>query len=135
MKKLLGCLLLLALSVAIPLTVGCVPALVGVGAAASGGGTYVYLNGTLTAEYQAPFEKVWEATERTVAEMHGTDVAPTKDISHGKIEAVIEGQKVIFKIDYHAKNVTKLAVRVGVLGDRLAAHRLHDKVGENLKKI
>jgi hypothetical protein len=134
MKKMWGVVLVLAMAGAVSLTTGCAFLVAGGAAAAAGSGTYLYINGAVEAEYQAPFEKVWEACERVVAELHGRDVVPTKDISSGTIEAVIDGEKVVFTLNYRAKDVTKLAIRVGTFGDRLAAQRLHDKVGEYLKK-
>lgn len=131
MKKTSMCLLMAA---GLFLFTGCAALVVGGAAAGAGAGTYMYVNGELTADYRAPFEKVWEACVKTVAAMKGTAVAPSKDLSHGTIETVIDGEKVRFTIDYKAKDVTAVAIRVGLVGDKLAAQRLHDKVGENLLK-
>lgn len=134
MKNVRGLVLVLAMAAVVSLTAGCAALAVGGAAAAAGSGTYVYINGAVEADYHAPFEKVWEATERTIAELHGVDVVPTKDISRGTIESVIDGQKVVFTLNYRQKELTDLSIRVGQFGDRLASQRLHDKVGEYLKK-
>jgi hypothetical protein len=132
MKKSSVCLLMAAAGLF--LLSGCAALVVGGAAAGAGAGTYLYANGELTADYRDSFEKVWEACVRTVAAMKGTAVAPSKDISKGTIEAVIDGEKCRFSISYKAKDVTSVAIRVGLVGNKIASQRLHDKVGENLVK-
>ena len=64
--------------------------------------------------------------------MRGVEVMPSRDISEGAIDTVIEGEKVRITVAYKAKDLTSVAIRVGVFGDRLASQRLHDKVVYNL---
>jgi hypothetical protein len=111
---------------------GCVPLIVGGAAAGAGAGTYFYINGELKTDYQASFDEVWKACEKTVAGMRGTDVIPEKEIARGTINAVINDEKVKFEITYKSKNVTTVAIRVGLLGNRLSSQLLHDKIAENL---
>jgi hypothetical protein len=111
---------------------GCVPLIVGGAAAGAGAGTYFYINGELKTDYQASFNEVWKACEKTVASMHGTDVVPEKEIARGTISAVINDEKVKFDVSYKSKNVTTVAIRVGLIGDRLSSQLLHDKVADYL---
>ena len=115
---------------------GCAAALV-VGGAAVGAstGTYFYVNGELKTDYFAPFDKVWSACEKTVADMRGTGVEPVKEIAQGKISALINDEKVKIEITYRAKNQTTVAIRVGLVGNKLSSQLLHDKIAENLAKI
>jgi hypothetical protein len=115
---------------------GCAAALV-VGGAAVGAstGTYFYVNGELKTDYFAPFDKVWSACEKTVADMRGTEVEPAKEIAQGKISARINDEKVKIEITYRAKNQTTVAIRVGLVGNKLSSQLLHDKIAENLAKI
>jgi hypothetical protein len=131
MKRTRVCLLLLAAGLF--LLTGCW-ALVTGAVVGAGAGSYMYVNGELKADYQAPFEKVWDASVRTVAVLKGTEVSPSKDISRGTIDALIDGEKVRFSIDYKSKDVTSVGIRVGRVGDKLASQRLHDKVRENVAK-
>jgi hypothetical protein len=112
---------------------GCATVLVG-GAAAGAGtaGTYLYMNGELKTDYNAPFDNVWAACEKTVASMNGTEVVPEKEIAKGTIRAVINDEKVKLNVMYKSKNVTTVAIRVGVLGNRLSAQLLHDRIAANL---
>lgn len=113
-------------------TSGCAAAVVGGAAAGAGSGTYFYINGELKTDYYYPLDKVWTASEKTVADMRGLDVEPLKEIGSGKITAMIENEKVQISLSYKAKNVTTVSIRVGVMGDRLASQLLHDKIADNL---
>ena len=111
---------------------GCVPLVVGGAAIGGGSGAYFYINGELKTDYHYSFDRAWNACEKTVAYMNATDVLPVKEISTGTINAVIDGEKVHFVVKYKAKNLTMVAIRVGILGDKSASQRLHDKVVDYL---
>ncbi|MCX7816916.1 MAG: DUF3568 domain-containing protein [Syntrophales bacterium] len=114
--------------------IGCAAVAVGTGIVGSGLGTYYYVKGELRTDYYASFEKVWEATEKTVAVMGGIDVVPEKRIGYGSISSTISGEKVVFKVNYKDKNVTTVGVRVGAFGDERAAKRLHGKISDFLRE-
>ena len=114
---------------------GCVPLVVVGGAAISAGtGTYFYVDGELKTDYNAPFDKVWGACEKTVADMRGIEVAPVREIAQGKINTVINDEKVTFDIKYKSKDFTTVSIRVGLMGNKLSCQLLHDKIAENLAK-
>jgi hypothetical protein len=124
---------LFLLVISIFLFAGCWPLLVGGTAAGAGtAGTYFYINGELKTDYSAPFDKVWRACEKTLASMQATEVAPVREIAKGSISAVINDEKVKFDITYKSKNVTTVAVRVGLIGNKLSSQLLHDKIAEYL---
>ena len=106
------------------------------GGAVVGGaaGSYVWINEELKTDYPASFDRTWAAAEKTVAGMRGTQVEPVKEISQGTINAVIDDEKVRIYVSYKEKNLTSVAIRVGVVGNRLASQRLLDNISENLKK-
>jgi len=113
---------------------GCVPLVVGGAAVTGGSGAYLYINGELKTDYLYPFDKAWSACEKTVAYMNATDVVPEKEISRGTIDAFIDGEQVRFVVEYKAKDLTSVSIRVGIIGDKSASQRLHDKVVEYLLK-
>jgi len=113
---------------------GCPAALIGGAAVGAGSGTYLYINGDLKTDYYASFDEVWNACEKTVADMRGVDVQPVKEIGNGKIVAFINDEKVSFGVTYKAKNVTTVSIRVGLIGDKLSSQLLHDKIGDNLPR-
>lgn len=111
----------------------CAPLIVG-GIVGSGAGTYFYLEGELVTDYSAPFDKVWSACEKTVADMRGKEVQPKREIGVGSIRSTIGDENVIFNVSYKAKNLTKVGIRVGLLGNKLSAQVLHDKINDNIAK-
>lgn len=134
MLKNLKCRLFACLLV-ISLFSGCAALAVGGAAIGAGTGTYFYVNGELKTDYLSPFDKVWKACEKTVADMNGTEVQPVKEIAKGKINTTINGEKVQFEIVYRAKNQTSVAIRVGLLGNKLSSQLLHDKIADYLTTI
>jgi len=113
---------------------GCAPLVVGGAALTGGTGAYFYINGELRTDYHHSFDKTWDACEKTLAYMKATDVIPVKEISKGTIDTVIDGEKVHFIVEYKAKNLSTVSIRVGMLGNRSASQRLHDKVTDYLLK-
>jgi hypothetical protein len=113
---------------------GCTVALVGGAAVGAGSGTYFFINGELKTDYYQSFDAVWSACEKTVADMRGVDVQPAKEIGNGKITALIEDEKVQIVVSYKAKNVTTVAIRVGLIGNKLSSQLIHDKIGDNLAR-
>ncbi|MDA8124529.1 MAG: DUF3568 family protein [Deltaproteobacteria bacterium] len=113
---------------------GCTAALIGGAAVGAGSGTYFFINGEMKTDYYHSFDSVWSACEKTVADMRGVDVQPSKEIGNGKISTLIDDEKVQIAVTYKAKNVTTVAIRVGLLGNRLSSQLIHDKVGDNLVK-
>lgn len=98
----------------------------------AGTGTYLYINGEMQAEYDASFDKVWSACERTLADLRALDVLPYKEIGTGTISAFINNEKVQLSIKYKAKNVTIATVRVGIFGDQTASQLIQDKIRDNI---
>ncbi len=114
------------------LITGCAAAVVGGAAVGAGSGTYFYINGELKTDYYYSFDRVWAACEKTVADMRGLDVEPTKEIGTGTISTIIDNEKVQFTIQYKAKNVTTVSIRVGLIGNKLSSQLIHDKISDNI---
>ena len=127
-------LLLAVLVLVTPLLAGCPAAVVGGAAVGGGGGAYIYVTGELKTDYPYPFDKAWNACEKTVAHMNATDVFPEKEISKGTIQAIIDGEKVRFVVEYKTKDLTTVSIRVGIIGNKSASQRLHDKVAAYLSE-
>jgi len=113
---------------------GCAAALVGGAAVGAGSGTYLYISGEMKTDYYASFDAVWSACEKTVADMRGLDVQRDKMLAKGKIDAVIDDEKVQISVTYKAKNVTTVSIRIGFLGNKLSSQLIHDKILDNLAK-
>ena len=113
---------------------GCVVLGAGVAAVGAGSGAYFYINGEGTTDYYYPFDRVWNACEKTVADMRGSDVEKSKGISKGTITAKINDEKVQFTVTYKDKKVTTVAIRVGMIGNELSSKLINDKIYDNLKQ-
>ena len=113
---------------------GCAILGLGVAAVGAGAGTYFYIDGEGKTDYYYDFNKVWSACEKTVADMHGLDVEPFKGIGTGTITALINDEKVQMTVTYKDKNVTTVATRVGIMGNKLSSQLLNDKIYDNLKQ-
>ena len=113
---------------------GCAAVLVGGAAVGAGSGTYLYINGEMKTDYYSSFDAVWNACEKSVADMRGLDVQRDKMLAKGKIDAVIDDEDVHISVTYKAKNVTTVSVRIGIFGNKLSSQLIHDKILDNLTK-
>ena len=113
---------------------GCELLIGGAAVGAGTAGTYFYISGDLKTDYQASFDEVWAACEKTVADMHGIEVVPSREIAQGTINTLINDEKVKFDIMYKSKNITTVAIRVGLIGNKLSSQLLHDKIADYLVK-
>ncbi len=113
---------------------GCEALLIGGAVMGASSGTYFFVNGELKTDYNAPLDKVWNASEKTVADMRGIEVVRVKEIAQGKITTLINDEKVQFDITYKSKNLTTVAIRVGIIGNKLSSQLLHDKIADHLAK-
>ncbi len=113
---------------------GCVPLFIGGAAVGASTGTYFFVNGELKTDYNASFDKVWNACQKTVADMRGIEVVPVKEIAQGKIATIINDEKVQLDIRYKSKNLTTVSIRVGIIGNKLSSQLLHDKIADHLAK-
>jgi hypothetical protein len=113
---------------------GCVVLGAGVAAVGAGSGAYYYINGEGTTDYYYPFDRVWTACEKTVADMRGSDVEKSRGISKGTINAIMNDEKVQFTVTYKDKTVTTIAIRVGIIGNELSSKLINDKIYDNLKQ-
>ncbi len=119
--------------------VGCMALLLGgcsrrmfiAGAAATGigVGTYAYVKGNLKRTYEAPMDKVWEATLYTLEEFNLTIVSQRKDGFNGVINGEMADERT-FQINVVRKgtNTTEVGIRVGVFGDRGRAEVMHGHI-------
>ncbi|HTZ39893.1 MAG TPA: DUF3568 family protein [Syntrophales bacterium] len=113
---------------------GCPVLVVGGAAVAGGTGTYYFIEGEMRTDYYFSVNAVWSAVEKVIADMKGRDVEPDKQTDGGKITAVINDEKVQFRIKYKDKDLTTLGIRVGPVGNEAASKVLHDRVADILVK-
>ncbi len=114
-------------------TAGCY---VGVGEKMVGfeSGRFFYSDGVLKTDYKVPFDQAWTACEKVLAEMKATDVVKKKKIGTGTIDAILSDDNVRIAVEYVAKDITSVGVRVGKAGNNMASQLLQDKIKNYLAK-
>jgi len=97
-------------------------------------GKFVNTDGTLRADYKYPLDRVWDASIKSVFDLKGTEVFKDRKISRGEIDAVMSQEKIKITVLYVEKELTSVAVRVGLTGNNFASQMILDKIRENLSK-
>ena len=106
---------------------GC--AVVAAGAMA-GGGTYAYISGWGTKTYNVDLDKAFEAALDACDDLNLSVQKQARHLSEAEIEAK-DGESSVW-IDFESRgvHVTEVSVRVGVLGDKVASERVHDRIAK-----
>ncbi|WP_461211086.1 DUF3568 family protein [Desulfocurvus sp. DL9XJH121] len=126
-KRALGVVLMLAALAGLS---GC--AVVAAGAMA-GGGTYAYISGWGTKTYNVDISTAFNAA-RGACNSLGLSVTKTeRHLSEAEIEAKDGDSSVWIDLKSKGVRVTEIAVRVGVLGDKVASERIHDHISQRLQ--
>lgn len=95
-------------------------------------GKFFYTDGVLRTNYHADFQRVWDACVKAMRDMKAVDLAQDKKISDGMLEAKVYDEEVRVTIQYQGKNMTQVAVRVGVSGSNISSQLIHEKIKQNL---
>lgn len=124
--------LLLGLLLGCILNVGCVALLVG-GAAAAGAGTVAYVRGELRSTLDAPYERVWSATQRALADLEMPVTAQEKDGLTGQITARATGdRKITVRLRKVTGTATEVRIRVGTWGDEAVSRQILEQIQRRL---
>jgi hypothetical protein len=104
-------------------------AVIGAAAAAVGAGAYYYVKGDLKRTYEAPMDKTWEATVKSVEELKLTVETQKHDGLSGVITGKTADEKG-FEINLKrlGENSTEIGVRIGTFGDQAKSEAIHDKI-------
>ena len=97
-------------------------------------GGFFYQDGNLVSEYKADIDSVWQACEKTVADLKATEIKKERKISTGIIEAVIQEEQVTIKVEYLDRDLTSVSILVGTVGNNIASRLIHDKIISNVTK-
>jgi len=125
MKKLKNLVILIG---SLSFLYGCVLAWMGVGAGV-GIGTYKFIEGRLEREYPLSYSRAWDATNSALQNLQISISNSTKGNTKGTIDAVRkDGKKVLVSLTDRGQGVTTISVRIGLLGDRSSAEKVHDEI-------
>ena len=102
---------------------------IGAAAAAVGAGTYYYIKGDLKRNYEAPMDKTWEATIKSVEALKLTIESQKHDALSGVIKGKMADEKG-FEINLKrmGENLTEVGIRIGTFGDRVRSEAIHNKI-------
>ena len=105
----------------------------GAAAAAVGAGTYYYIKGDLRRNYEAPMDKTWDATIKSVEELKLKVESQKHDALTGVIKGKMADEKD-FEINLKRvdENSTEVGIRIGTFGDRAKSEAIHNKIHSKL---
>lgn len=102
--------------------------LVGVGAGL-GVTSYMYVDGRLAVEYPLDYDRAWNSTRRALDNFKISISGSKNENGTGMFDAVNkDGKKVSVKLVKKGDGITVIAIRVGTLGDRDEAQKLHNEI-------
>ena len=96
-------------------------------------GTAVWLSNKLVQETNAPFDKTVKAARTALSKLN-LDIKK-ETMTHKAVQFISEyydGKKLWVDIHQISKKVSKIEVRVGVVGDEEAAHKILDEILKSL---
>ncbi len=119
---------LLILACSLSFLYGCAVAWLGIGAGV-GIGAYKYVEGNLVRKYPLSYSRAWDATNSALENLQISISNSMDEGGKGKIEAVRkDGKKAVIKIKDEGQGVSAITVRVGMLGDRSIAEKIHEEI-------
>lgn len=111
---------------------GCAVLVVG-GAAAAGAGTVLWVKGQLTANVDAPLERVWAASQEALNQLRMPVTSQEKDALQGTLIARAAGdKKVTVQLKKVSGTTTQVGIRVGTWGDQVTSQQILDAIRARL---
>ena len=107
---------------------GCALAWISVGAGV-GIGAYKYIEGRLEREYPLSYSRAWDATNAALKNLEISISKSSNQKPKGSIDAVRkDGKQVAVSLKDRGQGVTTISVRVGLVGDKSSAEKVHDEI-------
>lgn len=127
-----GLALAAGLGVAISAT-GCLATSGVLAGVATGAAVYIYVTGTLTADFPKPIDDVYRATLAAVTKLQLSVVDHSKDNLSAHILATeAQGGDIRITLVSKEPNVTQVNIRVGILGDGEKSRKIMKTIEDNL---
>lgn len=118
------------LGTAMAVSSGCVAV---VAAGAAGAAAIAWVRGELQTTLSSNLDNAVRATNRAIEELQFVKVSERKDALLGVIVARNAADKKIeIRLENAGKNVTKIGIRVGIVGDQPLSLTILDKIKDNL---
>lgn len=92
-------------------------------------GEYTFLTGNLVTHEAATLDEAWAATQGAVSELQFNVKSQVKDALDAKLVAKqADGDEVEIKLARASERVTRISVRVGIIGDEARSRLIMDKI-------
>jgi hypothetical protein len=118
---------------------GCLAVAAAGAAAGAGAATYVYIKGKVCQDYPASFGDAWAAVQKALQEERFPLVSNENDGKSGKITTrTTDGTTITIDLEVLSSRIpaegslTRVCVRVGVLGDQPLSERLLSRISSHL---
>jgi len=112
---------------------GCGILIAGGAGAGAGAASYRFIKGELEVNYTKPYEMVWEATNKALRDLEIAIEKSEKDELGARIDARrADGTKVVIKLKRRPSGITRVKIRVGLLGSQEAADFIERAIERNL---
>ena len=111
------------------MNIGCPAAVLVVGGAAAGGGSFAYIKGELKSTEEVSLNRAWKATQMAMddLEFHTTDKA--KDAFDAELSASgAGGKKIKVALKKISATSTEIRIRVGTFGDESLSRKILEKI-------
>lgn len=95
-------------------------------------GEFVYEKGYVVYTYRESMDRVWQAAEAVLKDMKAYQIERDKKIAKGTISGLVTEEKVTIRVEFLERGKTSVAILVGMVGSRIGAGLIHDKITRKL---
>jgi len=96
------------------------------------GATYSYVRGWLAVDYNVSLDKAYHAGIKALKHHDLKILEREKDMTIAFVKARGAKREIWVRLKRKRKRITKISIRVGVMGDGKASRMLHDTIGDFL---
>lgn len=106
-----------------------------IGGTTVGVGAYRYVSGLLERDYPIDFQNAWDISHRALMNLSIGITSTVEQRIKGKIIAVRkDGTPVDIFIEEKSNQISTVGIRVGRLGSKVDAERIHDEIKAMMEK-
>jgi hypothetical protein len=95
-------------------------------------GQFIFRNNAITKYYKFPIASVWEACDKTLADLKASSIGKNRRIGNGKINAIVQDEKATIVIEYVSIDMTLVSVSIGMAKNNFASELIHEKIAQHL---
>jgi hypothetical protein len=98
-------------------------------------GQFIYEDASLQAVYNFSFDRVWDAAEKTMADMKAGQLVKERRIATGRITGFIQEEKITIDLEYSDRERTSVSIRAGISGNKISRRLINDNISNNLNPV